>query len=199
MAERVSSETVQPQATYGLGASYLGDVLHRFRGVKSLADRAVAQVSDQDLVATPDPEDNSVALIIKHVAGNLHARWRGFPTSDGESHRDRDSEFELQETDTRASLMQRWDTGWQCLFDALASLAAHDLARTVRVRGRSYSVMQAINRQLVHYAYHVGQIVFLAKHWSGSDWQSLSVPRGGSEAFNRMMGQGLHKPGAEGA
>ncbi len=159
---------------------YLQDIRHRFRGLKDTADRALAQVRDEEFSLTLDPEANSVALLIKHLAGNMRARWRAPFRSDGEAERERDREFEIEGQDTRAALMQRWEDGWHCLFEILDALDAEDLLRTIEIRGRSYPAMVALNRQLVHYAGHVGQIVLLAKHYRSDDWQSLSIPRGQS-------------------
>jgi hypothetical protein len=160
-----------------LATHYLEDMRHRFRSLKEQADRALAQVHDDELHLILDPEANSLALLIKHIAGNMQARWRAPFDSDGERERNRDREFEADRDDTRAALTRRWETGWQALFGTLRALTPDDLLRTIQVRGRSYSVVQALNRQLAHYAAHVGQIVFLAKHHRGSDWQSLSIPR----------------------
>jgi uncharacterized damage-inducible protein DinB len=162
---------------------YLQDVRRRFRGLKDLADRALAQVQDGEFDLQLDPEANSVALLVKHLAGNMRARWRAPFRSDGEEERERDHEFEAEAQDTRAALMERWEDGWCLLFETLDTLDAEDLLRTLEVRGRSYRVMEALNHQLVHYAAHVGQIVLLAKHHRSSDWQSLSIPRGRSAQF----------------
>jgi len=158
-------------------AHYLEDIRHRFRSLKEQADRALAQVHDDELYRLLDPEANSLAILIKHVAGNMQARWRDPFGSDGEKLRDRDREFAADGDDTRAALTQQWETGWLALFETLDALTCDDLLRTVQVRGQSYSVIQALNRQLAHYAGHVGQILFLAKHHRGSDWQSLSIQR----------------------
>jgi len=160
-----------------IAIAYLQDVRQRFRELKDLADRALAQVPDKELAFTLDPEANSIALLLKHLAGNMRARWRAPFVSDGEEERQRDLEFETEAQDTRAELVERWEEGWRCLFETLDSLSSEDLLRTVCVRGREYSMVETINRQLVHYAGHVGQIVFLAKHYRSADWQSLSIPR----------------------
>jgi len=162
---------------------YLQDVRRRFRALKDLADRALAQVQDEEFDLRLDPEANSVALLVKHLAGNMRARWRAPFTSDGEAERERDREFEDEAQDTRTALMEQWEDGWRCLFEILDALNAGDLLRTIEIRGRSYPVMEALSRQLVHYAGHVGQIVLLAKHYRFSDWQSLSIPRGESARF----------------
>ncbi len=175
---------------------YLDDAVDQFHKLKELAEKAMAQVADEHFLFALDDESNSIALIVKHLAGNLRSRWTDFLTSDGEKpNRRRDSEFVIEKGDTRAGLMQRWEAGWNCLFAALKLLEPADLSRTVLIRSEPHSVIQAVNRQLTHYAYHVGQIVFLAKHLAGSEWQSLSVPRGRSEEYNVMkMGEaGRHK------
>lgn len=171
------------------GEHYLDDVRTQFRKMKELAEKALAQVSDEAFFAQLDPESNSIALIVKHVAGNARSRWTDFLAADGEKpDRGRDSEFIVEPGDTRASLLERWEAAWQALFDALAPLTAADLERTVLIRGEAHTVMQAINRQMAHYAYHLGQIVYLARHYAGSRWQTLSIPRGKSEEFNRTTG-----------
>jgi hypothetical protein len=170
--------------------SYLEDSLAVFAYYKKLADRAIAQVSDHDLFTSIDSEANSIAIIVKHMAGNMRSRWTDFLTSDGEKpDRDRDSEFE-EPPATRAAVLAAWEAGWACLFGALQPLTDADLSRTITIRGEAHSVMQAINRQLAHYPYHVGQIVLLAKHIAGEQWQTLSVPRRGSAEFNRKVGTG---------
>lgn len=156
---------------------YKSDALRSFRNYKKLAERAIAQVSDEEFFAEIDAESNSIAVIVKHMAGNLHSRWRDFLTTDGEkASRNRDSEFEIAD-DTPESLMVFWETGWETLFEALELLKEEDFSRTVTIRGEPHSVVEAINRQLTHYSYHVGQIVFLAKHLKASEWKTLSVPR----------------------
>lgn len=167
------------------GPAYLEDALAQFRKYKAMGENALAQASDEDFFRTPDPESNSLALLVKHMSGNLSSRWRDFLTTDGEKpDRERDSEFERQAEDTRAALMERWNAGWALLFAALEPLSPEDLSRTVTIRGESHTVLQAIARQLTHYAYHVGQIVFLAKHLAGSRWRSLSIPRGQSRQYD---------------
>jgi len=164
---------------------YLQDVVGQFRQLKSLADRAMGQVRDQDLFASLDPESNSLAVLMQHMAGNMRSRWTDFLHSDGEKpDRDRDSEFEVAPGTTAATLQSRWEEGWRCLFQTLTALSEEDLALTVLIRAEPHSVVKAINRQLTHYGYHVGQIVFLAKHFASDHWRTLSVPRGGSRKFN---------------
>jgi uncharacterized damage-inducible protein DinB len=170
--------------------SYLDDVRPLFAMYKRLGDGAMAQVSDADLTATLDPEMNSIALIVKHVAGNMRSRWTGFPEADGEKpDRNRDGEFEAPPA-TRAELMAMWEAGWSCMFAALNRLTDADLSRETFIRGERHSVQQAINRQIAHCSYHVGQIVFLAKHLGAAHWKSLSVPRGASAGFNADVAAG---------
>ncbi len=167
--------------------SYIEDSLALFGSYKKLAERAIEQVTDEQLRAVLDPEMNSIAVTVKHMAGNMRSRWTDFLTSDGEKpDRNRDSEFEEPPV-SRADLMAVWEAGWQRVFAALEPLSDADLTRTVTIRGEAHSVMQAINRQIAHYAYHCGQIVLLAKHFKSREWQSLSVPRGQSAAFNRRV------------
>lgn len=170
--------------------SYLQDARDIFRHSKKLADAAVAQVSDADLTRVLDPEMNSIAIVMKHMAGNMISRWTDFLSTDGEKpNRDRDSEFE-QPPATRAELLATWERGWDCLFQALDPLTDADLTRTVMIRGEAHSVMQAIHRQVAHLSYHTGQIVLLAKHFQSANWKSLSVPRGQSLQFNEKVRAG---------
>jgi len=170
--------------------SFIEDALSLFRFFKSLAERAMAQVTDEQLFVTLDPDANSIAIIVKHMAGNMRSRWTDFLTTDGEKpDRNRDREF-IDPPATRAELLAVWEDGWNCLFAAIEPLTDADLARTVTIRGESHSVLQAINRQLGHLSYHVGQIVLLAKHFAGDHWQSLSVPRNRSAEFNRKVAAG---------
>ena len=167
--------------------NYHADALSSFRNYKKMAERAAEQVSDDEFFALIDPEANSIALIVKHIAGNLHSRWTDFLTTDGEKDfRKRDTEFELIE-DTRESLMQFWESGWQVLFDSIEPLTVEDFFRTVTIRGEPHAVVEAINRQLTHYAYHVGQIVLLAKHFKSANWKTLSVPKNRSADFNQFL------------
>jgi hypothetical protein len=167
-----------------LGRHYLEDAIGELRKYKGFADRAVAQVAEKDFFRKIDPESNSIALVMKHIAGNLRSRWTDFLTTDGEKpDRNRDTEFEKYDSDTRESIVARWESGWRTLFEALAPLTDDDLQRTVAIRGEPHTVLQAINRQLTHYASHVGQIVFLAKHFAGDRWKTLSIPRGKSRQF----------------
>jgi hypothetical protein len=170
-----------------LTTSYLKDAISLFRYSKGLGDRAIAQAPDASLAATLDPESNSIATIVKHLSGNMQSRWTDFLTSDGEKPtRNRDAEFEAP-PQTRAEVVALWESGWKCTFDALAALTDDDLAKTIYIRTEPHSVMQAISRQLGHCSYHVGQIVFLAKHFAGEKWTTLSVPRGRSADFNARV------------
>ncbi|MEO8129947.1 MAG: DUF1572 domain-containing protein [Bryobacteraceae bacterium] len=167
--------------------SYLEDSLTLFRYYKGVAERAMTQVTDEQLNTLLDAEMNSIAVIVKHMAGNMRSRWTDFLTSDGEKpDRNREVEF-MDPPATREELTAMWDQGWRCLFTALEPLTDADLARTVTIRGEAHSVMQAVNRQVAHYSYHCGQIVLLAKHFKSSEWQSLTVPRGQSAAFNQRV------------
>jgi hypothetical protein len=167
--------------------SYIEDALAVFRYYKRLAERAMEQVTDEQLFVAIDQEANSIAVIVKHMTGNMRSRWTDFLTTDGEKpDRDRDSEF-VGPPSTRQELMAAWEDGWNRVFSAIEPLTDADLGRTVTIRGEAHSVMQAINRQLAHYPHHVGQIVFLAKHFAGDHWQSLSVPRNKSAEFNRKV------------
>jgi hypothetical protein len=171
-----------------LAAYFLEDALAVFRKYQKLGEGAMAQLGDEEFFARIDAEANSVAVIVKHLAGNMRSRWSDFLTADGEKpDRDRDAEFQLAPETTRAEVMSWWEAGWGCLFAAVEPLTPSDLARTVTIRGEPHMVVKAINRQLTHYAYHVGQIVVLAKHFKASDWESLSIAPGASEAFNQSM------------
>jgi hypothetical protein len=171
-----------------IATHYLEEVRRQFRGHKRLAEGAIAQLKDEELFMALDSEANSIAIIVKHLAGNMRSRFTNFLTTDGEKpDRNRDREFEMNSSATRADVMRWWEEGWARVFTALETLKPEDAMRTVTVRGEPHSVLQAINRQLAHYAYHTGQIVFLAKHFRSSEWKTLSVPRGKSEEFNAQM------------
>jgi len=164
---------------------YLTDVCDRLSKMKACAEAALAQVRDDDLFTTVDAESNSIALLLKHIAGNMQTRWDGFP-KEGESEsskRNRDAEFEIDDRDTKPELLEKWGAGWDRTFKALEGLTDHDMRKRIVIRGESMSVMSAINRQFTHYAYHIGQIVFLAKHLCSDRWKSLSIPRGESDTF----------------
>lgn len=165
---------------------YITDAGTQFRATKTRAERALAQVDEAQFFARPDAEHNSIALIVKHVAGNLRSRWTDVFTTDGEKpDRRRDFEFEPEEGDTRASLMERWEAGWGTFLTLLDTIGPDDLDRTITIRAEPHSLFQAIERQKTHYNHHVGQIVLLCRMAAGDRWQSLSVPRGGSAAFER--------------
>jgi hypothetical protein len=161
---------------------YLEDALVQLTKLKAQGDKAIAQTTDEHLFATLDPESNSIAIIMKHMAGNMRSRWTDFLTTDGEKpDRERDTEFELAPADTRERVLAFWEDGWARTLHAVSSLTAADLSKTVSVRREAHSVIEAINRQMTHYAAHVGQIVLLAKHFAGPTWQTLSIPRGKSK------------------
>src|SRR6266550_8824428 len=171
-----------------IGEHYLEDALRTFHDYKKLAERAFEQISDDDFFRNIDDESNSIAVNMKHMAGNMLSRWTDFLTTDGEKpERNRDIEFVMLSGTTKADMIAYWDQGWKCVFDAVEPLKPEDLMRTVSIRGQDHTVVQAINRQLAHYAYHVGQIVYLAKHFKSADWQSLSVPKNKSEEFNKYL------------
>ena len=170
--------------------SYLEDSIALFRQYKTLAEGAMTQVTDEQLFTTLDPEGNSIAIIVKHMAGNMQSRWTGFLTTDGEKPtRDRDSEF-ADPPASRDALMNVWEDGWNCVFTALIPLTDADVSSTITIRGEPHSVMQAVNRQIAHYASHVGQIIFLAKHLQSANWKSLSIPRNRSAEFNQQVAAG---------
>ena len=173
-----------------IGTAYLTDALRNFRSYKKLAEEALSQISDEDVFRLIDPEANSIAVIIKHMAGNMRSRWTDFLNSDGEKpDRHRDREFELDPSTTRAEVMKWWEEGWQKVFEAVTPLHSDDLLAKVFIAGREHTVLQAISRQLLHYGGHVNQIVLLAKHFRGSKWISLSIPKGKSETAAREFEQ----------
>lgn len=171
-----------------LGTHYLKDSIVSLRAYKKQADKALAQLNDDQFFVTLDEEGNSVAIIMKHIAGNMFSRWTDFLTTDGEKpHRNRDMEFVIESNATKDQVVDYWERGWQCVFNALEPLKAEDLERKVMIRGEEHTVMQAINRQLMHYSNHIGQIIFLAKHFRAADWQSLSIPRNRSAEFTTQV------------
>jgi hypothetical protein len=173
--------------------AYLEDALFQLRKYQEMAEKAVAQVSDAQFFDLLDPEANSIALVIKHMAGNMRSRWTDFLTTDGEKpDRERDREFLLEEGETREQLMARWGEAWKLTFAAIEPLEPEDLTRSVTIRGEPHTVLEAIQRQLTHYSYHVGQIVLLAKHHAGSGWKSLSIPRGRSRDFEVSRDGGVY-------
>ena len=170
--------------------SHIKDSIALFRQWKKLTEGAIAQVSDEELLKTLDPEMNSIAVIVKHMAGNMRSRWMDFLTSDGEKpDRNRDTEFE-DPPPTREAVLELWEKGWNYLFTALEPLSDDDINRSVMIRGEPHSVMQALNRQIAHYACHCGQIVMLAKHFRAAGWKPLTIPRGKSQDFNKRVAAG---------
>ncbi len=181
-----------------LALHYLDEARRQFRGYKRLAKGAIVQLKDEELFVTLDSEANSIAIIMKHLAGNMRSRFTDFLTTDGEKpDRHRDQEFEMNSGANRADVMRAWEEGWARVFEAIESLKPEDVMRTVTIRGEPHTVLQAVNRQIAHYAYHIGQIVFLAKHFRSGEWKSLSIPRGRSEEYN---GKSIteRKPGPSG-
>jgi uncharacterized damage-inducible protein DinB len=173
--------------------NYLAETIETFRSYKKLAERAIEQVSDDEFFVSIDAESNSIAVIVKHVGGNLRSRWTDFLTTDGEkSDRRRDEEF-VSETDTRTSLTAVWETGWNAVFATLESLTTDDLSKMVQIRGEDFTVTKAITRSLSHIASHIGQITFLAKHLRSNDWKTLSVPRGKTNEFNDYLAENKGK------
>jgi hypothetical protein len=170
-----------------LAAHYIEEARRQMRGHKRMGEGAMAQLRDEDFFVTLDPESNSVAILVKHLAGNMRSRFTDFLSSDGEKpDRFRDREFEVTSSTTRADVMKWWEEGWACVFAAIESLKPEDVMRTVTIRGEPHSVLQAINRQIAHYAGHVAQIIFLAKHLRSSEWKTLTIPRGKSEEFKTV-------------
>lgn len=164
---------------------YIISVHKQFQYYKQLGDKTFDQLSDEQLFWRPDEESNSIAILVKHLWGNMRSRWTGFLTEDGEKDwRDRDSEF-IPDIKSRKEMLAKWEEGWSCLFEALEPLSETDLGRIVFIRNQGHTVVEAINRQLAHYAYHVGQIVLIGKMLRSDQWTSLSIPRGGSEDFNK--------------
>ena len=168
--------------------NYFDDALSALRAYKKLTEKAIAQMHDEEFFVTLDEEANSVAVIMKHMAGNMISRWTDFLTSDGEKpNRNRDMEFVIESQTTKDDVLAYWERGWACVFEALEPLSPEDFEKTVMIRGEAHTIVQAINRQLMHYAYHVGQIVFLAKHFRSAEWKSLSIPRNRSAEFNAYL------------
>jgi hypothetical protein len=166
---------------------YLDEARRQLRGHKKMGESAMAQLKDEDFFVTLDPETNSIAILVKHLAGNMKSRFTDFLTSDGEKpDRQRDREFEITDSTSRAEVLQWWEEGWNRVFSAIEPLKPEDVMRVVKIRSEPHTVLQAINRQIAHYAQHIGQIVLLAKHFRSNEWKTLSVPRGKSEEFNRM-------------
>jgi|ERR1044072_3316722 hypothetical protein len=176
-----------------LATHYLEDSIASLRAYKKMADKAIAQLHEDEFFITLDEEANSVAVIMKHMAGNMFSRWTDFLTSDGEKpNRNRDMEFVIEPKTSKDEVVAYWEQGWQRVFEALEPLNGDDLGKKVLIRGEEHTVIQAINRQLMHYANHIGQIVFLAKHFRSSEWKTLSIPRNRSAEFNAYLSD---KPG----
>jgi len=170
-----------------LATHYLEEARRQLRGHKRMGEGAMSQLRDEDFFVTLDSESNSVGILVKHLAGNMRSRFTDFLTSDGEKpNRFRDQEFELTASTTRAEIMQCWEEGWACVFRAIDPLQPEDVMRAVTIRGEPHTVLQAINRQIAHYAQHIGQIVFLAKHLRSSEWKTLTIPRGKSEEYKTV-------------
>ena len=177
-----------------LATHYLQDSIASLRAYQKMADKAIAQLRDEEYFVTLDAEANSIAVIMKHMAGNMFSRWTDFLSTDGEKpDRNRDMEFVIEPKTRKEDVVAYWEKGWQRVFDALEPLGADDLERKVLIRGEEHTVVQAINRQLMHYSYHIGQIVFLAKHFRSAEWKSLSIPRNRSAEFNASL---QSQPGA---
>ena len=173
---------------------YLEEIRRQLRGHKRMAETAMSQLDDKEFFATIDPESNSVAIIVKHIAGNARSRFTDFLTTDGEKpDRFRDKEFEISTDTTREEVMRWWEEGWSRIFSTLDSLKPEDVSRTITIRTEPHTVMQALNRALAHYAQHTGQIVFLSKHLRSSGWKTLSIPRGKSEEFNSGNQKGFSR------
>jgi len=170
-----------------LATHYLDEARRQMRGYKRMGEGAMAQLHDNDFFVTLDPESNSVAILVKHLAGNMRSRFTALLTSDGEKpDRFRDREFEVTGATTRTEVIQWWEEGWSCVLGAIDALKPDDVMRTVTIRSEPHTVLQAINRQIAHYAAHIGQIVFLAKHLRSSEWKTLTIPRGKSEEFKKV-------------
>jgi len=173
--------------TLDLAAHYLDEARRQMRGHKRMGEGAMAQLRDEDFFVTLDPESNSVAILVKHLAGNMRSRFTDFVTSDGEKpDRFRDREFDVTATTTRADVMRWWEEGWSSVLITIEALKPEDVTHTVTIRNEPHTVLQAINRQIAHYAQHIGQIVFLAKHLRSTEWKTLSIPRGKSEEFKAV-------------
>ncbi len=176
-----------------LATHYIEEARRQMRGHKRAGEGAMIQLRDDDFFLTLDPESNSVAILVKHLAGNMRSRFTDFLTSDGEKpDRFRDREFEVSGETTRTDVMRWWDEGWACVLGAIDALKPEDVMHTVTIRGEPHTVLQAINRQIAHYAAHIGQIIFLAKHLRSSEWKTLTIPRGKSEEFKTMAPKSDH-------
>ncbi len=181
-----------------LAAHYLDEIRRQMRGHRRMGEAAINQLNDTELFTLIDPESNSVAILVKHIAGNARSRFTNFLTTDGEKpDRFRDREFEVSATTTREEVMRWWEEGWSRVFSTLDSLKPEDLTRTVTIRQEPHTVMQALSRALAHYAQHIGQIVFLAKHLRSKEWKTLSIPRGKSEEYKAGSPKGFTRGSAE--
>ncbi len=168
--------------------NYHEDAIAAMKAYKKLADKAIAQLKDEEFFVTLDEESNSVAVVMKHMAGNMFSRWTDFLTTDGEKpDRNRDMEFVIEQSTTKQDVLDYWERGWACVFAAIEPLTLEDFEKKVMIRGEEHTIVQAINRQLMHYSYHIGQIAYLAKHFRSSEWNSLSIPRNKSAEFNSSM------------
>src|SRR4026207_1445210 len=168
--------------------NYHEDAVKALRAYKKLAEKAIAQLKDEEFFVTLDEDANSIAVVMKHIAGNARSRWTDLLTSDGEKpDRHRDMEFVIEAQTSKDDVLAYWERGWKCVFDAVEPLTPEDFEKTVLIRGEKHTIVQAINRQLMHYAYHIGQIVFLAKHFRSAEWTSLSIPRNRSADFNAYL------------
>ena len=173
-----------------ISEEYHSDALSSLRAYKKLADKAIEQTKEDEFFVTLDEESNSIAVVMKHMAGNMLSRWTDFLNSDGEKpDRNRDMEFVIDPQTSKDDVIAYWERGWKCVFDAIEPLSADDFQKRVMIRGQEHTIVQAINRQLMHYSYHIGQIVFIAKHFRSSDWKSLSIPRNRSAEFNQFLDQ----------
>jgi len=177
-----------------LSTEYLDDALSSLQAYKKLADKAIAQTQDSEFFVKLDEESNSIAVVMKHMAGNMISRWTDFLNSDGEKpDRNRDMEFVIGSETTKDDVLAYWESGWKCVFDAIEPLTPDDFTKRVLIRGQEHTIVQAINRQLMHYSYHIGQIVFLAKHFRSSEWSSLSIPKNRSAQFNVFVNESEDK------
>jgi len=162
---------------------YHEDVVRQLKKYRLLAENGISQVPDDSFFKSLDKESNSIATIMKHMAGNMISRWTDFFTTDGEKNRERDLEFEITEQDTKDSISHLWEEGWEITFRTISSLKPDDFDKTIYIRQEPHTVLEAVNRQLTHYAYHVGQIIFLAKYFANEPWKSLSIPKGKSKDY----------------
>jgi len=170
-----------------IGNVYLRVVIERFKSVKTLGDKTIEQLSEKDIHWTYNQESNSIAVIVKHLSGNMISRWTDFLTSDGEKeNRNRDEEF-IDDISSKSELISVWEKGWDVLIDTLTGLKEDDLLKTIKIRGEKHLVLEAIERQMAHYSYHVGQIVYIGKQLKNNEWKTLSIPRGKSEDYRKEM------------